>query len=56
MARSMTYNGIYPKVEMVDEINPTGITLDKEAMAFYENKLVRFAGLEDWFVDIPANC
>ncbi len=56
LARSMTYNGIHPKVEMVSGINPTGITLDKEEMAFYEKKLVRFAGLEKWFVDIPANC
>ena len=51
----MTYNGIHPKVEMVDGINPTGITLDKKEMAFYEKKLVRFTGLENWFVDIPAN-
>ena len=56
LARSMTYNGIHPKVEMVNGIYPTGITLDKKEMAFYEKKLVRFAGLENWFVDIPANC
>jgi hypothetical protein len=55
LARSMTYNGIHPKAEMVDGINPTGITLDKKEMAFYEKKLVRFTGLENWFVDIPAN-
>lgn len=36
--------------------NPTGITLDKEEMAFYEKKLVRYIGLEKWFVDIPADC
>jgi len=52
----MTYNGIHPKVEMVNGINPTGITLDKKEMALYEKKLVRFAGLENWFVDIPDNC
>jgi len=56
MARSMTYNGIHPEVEMVGGINPTGITLDKKEMAFYEEKLVRFTGLENWFVDIPVNC
>lgn len=56
MARSMTYNGIHPKVEMVSGTNPTGITLDKEEMAFYEKKLVRLTGLEKWFVDVPANC
>lgn len=56
LARSMTYNGIHPEVEMVDGINPTGIALDKMEMAFYEENIVRFAGLEKWFVDIPANC
>ena len=56
LARSMTYNGIHPEVEMVDGINPTGVTLDKKEMAFYEKKLVRFAGLEKWFVDIPNSC
>jgi len=56
LARSMTYNGIHPMVEMVDGINPTGITLDKGEMALYEKRVVRFTGLEKWFVDIPANC
>jgi hypothetical protein len=56
LARSMTYNGIHPEVEMVDGVYPTGITLDKKEMVFYEKKLVRFTGLENWFVDIPANC
>ena len=32
----MTYNGIHPKAEMVDGNNPTGITLDKKEMVFYE--------------------
>ena len=41
--------------EMVDGINPTGIALDKGEMAFYEKKVVRFTGLEKWFVDIPVN-
>lgn len=55
LAKSMTYNGINPKVTLVDGVNPTGITLDKEEMAVYEKKLIRLAGLEKWFVDIPAN-
>jgi len=52
----MTYNGIHPMAEMVDGINPTGITLGKKEMALYEKRIIRFAGLEKWFVDIPANC
>ncbi len=52
----MTYNGINPQVELIGGTNATGITLDKQEMALYEKQLVRFAGLEKWFVDIPANC
>jgi hypothetical protein len=51
----MTYNGINPKVFLVDGVNSTGITLDKKEMAIYEKKLIRLTGLEKWFVDIPAN-
>ena len=56
LARSMTYNEINPKVELVGGINQIGIKLDKEEMAFYEKQLIRLAGLEKWFVGIPANC
>lgn len=56
LARSMTYNGVNPKVELIEGINPTGVKLDKREMALYEEKLIRLPGLEKWFVDISADC
>lgn len=53
LARTMTYNGINPVVELTVESYPTGIKLDKQAMKDYENKIFRLEGLEHWFVDIP---
>ena len=52
LARSMTYNGINPKVEWIEEKYPTGIALNKKEMAHYEEKINRLEGLENWFVDI----
>jgi transposase len=54
LARTMTYNGINPVVELTDKSYPTGIKLDKQAMKNYENKIIRLQGLEHWFVDIPV--
>jgi hypothetical protein len=54
LARSMTYNGVNPSVELVKGINPTGVKLDKKEMAFFEKKIERLTGLEKWFVDIPV--
>ncbi|KPA10429.1 transposase [Candidatus Magnetomorum sp. HK-1] len=56
LARSMTYNGIHPNVELIEGINSSGIKLDKKEMAYYEQKIVRLPGLEKWFVDIPVIC
>lgn len=53
LARSMTYNGISPVVELNEKEYPTGIKLDKKIMDGYEEKIVRLKGLEHWFVDIP---
>jgi hypothetical protein len=54
MARSMTYNGIHPEVELVEGCYPKGIKLNKKTMAGYEEKLCRLKGLEKWYVDIIA--
>jgi transposase len=54
LARTMTYNGINPVVELTDKSYLTGIKLDKQAMKDYENKIIRLQGLERWFVDIPV--
>ena len=52
LSRSMTYNGINPKVEWIGKKYLTGISLSKEEMSCYEEKIIRLEGLEKWFVDI----
>jgi len=53
LARTMTYNGVNPVVELNEKKYPTGIKLDKKTMNGYEERIVRLHGLEHWFVDIP---
>lgn len=55
LARTMTYNGVNPSVELVEGAYPTGVKLDKKEMTSYEEKIIRLPGLEKWFVDIPIN-
>lgn len=52
LASSMTYNMIHPEVELIEGDYSTGIKLDKKSMKFYEQRIGRMCGLEDWFVDI----
>ena len=54
LARTMTYNGINPVVELIEKNYPTGIKLDKKTMNGYEKRIVRLQGLERWFVDVPV--
>lgn len=59
LASSMTYNTIHPEVELIEGDYSTGIKLDKKSMKFYEQRICRMPGLEDWFVDIivrPTAC
>ena len=51
-AESMTWNGIHPVVERVEEIYETGVKLTKKAMNALEQRLERWPGLEKYFVDI----
>lgn len=53
LARTMTYNGLNPSVELVDKKYLSGVKLTPKAMLSYENKITRLQGLESWFVDIP---
>lgn len=53
LARTMTYKGIHPVVQLVKGIYATGVKLTKKAMKVYENMIERLPGLENWFVDIP---
>ena len=51
-ARTMTWKGKYPIVELVTSNYQTGIKLTKEAMGAVETQLQRLPCLEKWFVDI----
>jgi len=53
-AKTMTWKGKHPVVQLVTGIYQTGVKLTKDVMAVYETMLKRLAGLEKWFVDIPA--
>ncbi len=54
LARTMTYKGIQPVVQLVKGIYQTGVALTKQAMQAYESMIKRLAGLGKWVVDIPA--
>ena len=51
-ARTMTWKGKHPRVELVTTIYKTGVKLTAEAMALVESQVQRQAGLEKWLVDI----
>jgi hypothetical protein len=51
-ARTMTWKGVHPVVELVTSTYQTGVTLTKEAMNAVETQLQRLPSLEKWFVDI----
>jgi transposase len=51
-ARTMTWKGAHPLVELVTTTYKTGVKLTKEAMALVESQVKRHPGLEQWFVDI----
>ncbi len=51
-ARTMTWKGKHPLVELVMTTYQTGVKLTKEAMEVVEAQLQRLPFLEKWFVDI----
>ncbi len=51
-ARTMTWKGAHPLVELVTTAHQTGVKLTKEAMAVVEIHVERLPQLEKWFVDI----
>jgi len=54
-ARTMTWKGNHPIVELVTTSYATGVRLTKDAMEMLESQITRLPGLEKWFVDIiPA--
>ena len=52
LARSMTYRGIKPRVNLVRKVYRNGIRLTKKAMKPIEEKLDRLKALEKWFITI----
>ena len=53
-ARSMTWNGINPIVELIERTYEKGVKLTKQAMKEVEKKINRITGIEKWAVDIPC--
>jgi transposase len=54
-ARTMTWKGNHPVVELVTTPYATGVRLTKDAMEALESQITRLPDLEKWFVDIiPA--
>lgn len=51
-ARTMTWKGLHPIVELVTTTYKNGVKLTKEAMNKVENQIERLPGLETWVVDI----
>jgi transposase len=55
LARTMTYRGIKPRVNMIRKKYKKGVRLTKKAMKSIEEKIDRLKGLEKWFITIkPA--
>lgn len=55
-ARTMTWKGIHPVVELVTTTYQTGVKLSKEAMELVESHLTRADSLGKWFIDIVPAC
>ncbi len=51
-ARTMTWNGRHPVVDLVTTTYQTGVTLTKDAMETVEAQLQWLPDLGKWFVDI----
>jgi hypothetical protein len=54
-ARSMTWNGNHPVVEVVSGVYPKGVRLSVREMKLVEAQVERLPSLGKWFVDIPGH-
>ena len=52
LARTMTWKGKHPLVNLVTTTYASGVRLTKDAMEALEAQVTRLLGLEKWFVDI----
>jgi DDE family transposase len=53
-ARTMTWKGKHPVVELVTTTYQTGVKLTRAAMKIVESQLERLPHLHKWFVDIKC--
>ena len=53
-ARSMTWKGQHPVVDVVETTYTKGVRLKREEMEALEARVNRLPALEKWFVEIPA--
>ena len=53
-AKTLSFKGKRPVVNLVTQTYPTGVKLTAKAMAELETRIVRLPGLEKWFVEIPG--
>jgi len=53
LAKTMTYNRVYPVVKQINKTYHTGIKLTQKTMAELEQRFERLPGLEKYFVRIP---
>lgn len=54
-ARSMTWKGKHPLVELISKSYSKGVKLTREEMAELEKQIERLPGLGKWFVSFPAS-
>ena len=54
LAKTMTWKGCHPIVNMITKTYEKGVCLTKKAMEKIEDKLYRTKGIEKWAVDIPC--
>lgn len=54
-ARSMTWNGKHPRVELLTDVYPRGVRLCRAEMLRVEKEVSRLPDLDDWFLDIPGD-
>jgi transposase len=53
-ARTMTWKGKHPLVELISKSYSKGVKLDRREMAELERQIERLPGLDKWFVTFPA--
>jgi Rhodopirellula transposase DDE domain len=53
-ARSMTWKGKHPVVDVVETTYTKGVRLKREEMEALETRVKRLPALEKWFVEIPV--